>query len=188
MNMMMPAAGNQPAAPALHLPTLDEQHSAAAAKLAKVDEVAARARAARQQFDHLMALGDLVEEDDLVSAAGRVIAAGGDPIAIASLLADAPQGSSQALSQWIGQQDQQFKAKEQQLAAAQAVIRHQAGLAALRLLAGHSFGQTQAPESPAAGPNPMMPSGTVPEAGGLPEAPGASPANALTGGMAGGLV
>lgn len=137
---------------------MQAQHAAAAAKLDKVDEALAKAKAVRTQLSHLTTLGDLVDEDDVVRAASKIVAAGVEPMTMASLLADMPTSGSEAIASWLAGQEQQFRQKEAQLNAMAGMVRHETGLAALRLLAAHRFGGLAEPaESPPSGANPLMP-------------------------------
>jgi hypothetical protein len=152
-----PAAGSMAGNPHEQLIAgMTAQHATARAKLDKIDETAAKQRAVREQLDHLMTLGDLVDERDLVRSASKIVAAGIEPMAVASLLADAPSGG-EALQSWIAGQEQQFRQREAQLGAIQGMARHETGLAALRLLAAQRFGSLATPAEATPGQsNPLM--------------------------------
>lgn len=140
-----------------------EQHDAIRMKLDKLEEVQAKQRAVRIQLDHLTKLGDLITTDDVLSSASHIVAAGVDPMQMATLLTDMPE-QPEALRQWVVQQDQQIQQKEQQLDQVLGMVRHETGLAALRMLAAqhmdHQQEQSQMlPGQDMAGSNGMMPQG-----------------------------
>lgn len=162
--------------------SMEQQHAQSRAQLNKLEEVAARQRAVREQMNHLKTLGDLVSEEDVVSAASKIVAAGVPPMEIATILADMPSGA-EALKEWIVGQEAQFAQKEAQLGAMMGMIRHNTGLAALRLLAAESFGNMLPPGVPPQA-NPLTPEGPglgVPAPAAPTLAPDAAP-NMLTGG------
>ena len=155
-NLLMQAGGNQmgsmgsppvapiapqarrPVAPREMIAMMETQHAQSRAQLDKLEELASTARATREQFSHLMNLGDLVTPDDVVASASKIVAAGGEPMNIAGVLADMPP-QSEALKAWIAGQAQQFAQKEAQFTSVLSQVRHATGLAALRLLAADSF-------------------------------------------------
>lgn len=166
MNGLMPQ-GPQQAGPQLGpmphpaeamIPEMEATHASARAKLDKMDEVAAQARAVREQMTHLATLGDLVNEEDVVAAAAKIVSAGVAPMKIAAILADMPSGG-EALTAWISGQAQQFAQKEAQINAILAGVRHETGLTALRLLAAQSLGDMAMAPGGAPGSNPLSPQG-----------------------------
>lgn len=161
---------------------MEQQHLQSRAQLSKLEEVAARQRVVREQMNHLKTLGDLISEDDVVSSASKIVAAGVPPMAMASLLADMPSGA-EALKEWVVGQEAAFAQKEAQMNQVMGMVRHNTGLAALRLLAAESFGNMLPPGAPPSA-NPLMPEGpglSAPTPAGSSLAPDASP-NMLTGG------
>lgn len=137
--------------------SMQQQHSAAQAKLDKMQEISDQASAVSTQLKHLTTLGDLVTEEDVVKSASKIVAAGVPAMSMATLLADMPSGQ-EALSAWIAGQAQQFQAKEAQIQQLMGVTRYETGLAALRLLSAESFGEMSEPFAGApAGSNPLMP-------------------------------
>lgn len=134
---------------------MNQQHQQMRAQLDKIEEQAERQRVVREQLNHLKTLGDLVSEDDVVKSASKIVAAGAPPMMIAGLLADMPSGA-EALKEWIVGQEKVFAQKEAQMSQVLGGLRHQTGLAALRLLAADSFGGMMAPGAPPAS-NPLMP-------------------------------
>lgn len=136
--------------------SLESQNNMASARLKKLDSHAAIITKTRSELDSLVQLGDLVEDEDVIRAVGKVVAAGGSPMPLASMLADAPFGNREALQAWIAQKDASIRQVEAQMSAAHQQARHQIGQTGLRLLAGHAIaGATQQP--PAQAPSPLAP-------------------------------
>lgn len=136
---------------------MEQQHSAARAKLDKVEEIATRQRAVREQLEHLTTLGDLVNEEDVVKSASKIVATGVPPMAVATLLSDMPTTGGEALASWISGQEEQFAMKEQQLNQVLTTMRYETGLAALRMLSAEHFGGMGDPGTPQGAGNPLMP-------------------------------
>lgn len=136
---------------------MEAQHSAARAKLDKVEEIAQRQHAVREQLTHLITLGDLVNEEDVVKSASKIVATGVPPMAMATLLSEMPTTGGEALASWIAGQEQQFAAKEAQLNQVLTTMRYETGLAALRMLSAEHFGGMNDPGAPSGTGNPLMP-------------------------------
>lgn len=115
----------------------------------KLGEAQAKLKVAREGMDALVAMGDSVGLPDVVKVAGRLVAEGLDPGAMASLLADAPE-KTEFLVQWLQEQDKQIAQREEDVARTQLVVRHQMGVEGLRELM-----QPQEPATPQA---PAVPS------------------------------
>lgn len=163
MNGLMPTLGapvdrprGSQAGPEM-IAAMEQQHEQSRAQLSKLEEIAQRQRAVREQMNHLKTLGDLVSEDDVVNSASKIVAAGVPPMSVATLLADMPSGA-EALKEWIVGQEAQFAQKEAQMNQIMGMVRHNTGLAALRLLAAESFGNMLPAGSPPSA-NPLMPQG-----------------------------
>lgn len=169
-----PSLGQQTGDP---LAPLHQQNSMASAQLSKLDTMAELMKKTRMELDNLLDLGDLVDEEDVIRSVGKVVAAGGSPMALASMLADAPFGNKEALQQWVIQRDTAARQMEAQVEQARAQARHAAGIAGLKLLAGHSaqsLAQAPAPQMTAAPqePGPAEPSGGLAQAGPPPSSGG----------------
>lgn len=156
--------GSAPAAPSTLRQRLLLAHSAAKSMFEKTGELVGRTDRARVQLEHLTALGDMIAPEDVIKSAGRLVAGGEDPLALAGLLADMPD-NPQALQGWVAQHAQQAAQTEQQVLQTHAAARHQLGVSALHVLQAH--GQQ--------GGQMNQPTGELP--GQLPPS-----ANALTGG------
>jgi hypothetical protein len=142
---------------------LESQNDSASARLKKLDTSAALISKTRSELDGLMTLGDLVEDEDVIRAVGKVVAAGGSPMPLASMLADAPFGNREALQAWIAQKDASIRQVEAQMSQAHQQARHEIGQAGLRLLAGHAI---QGAVQPRQGqPSEMAPTGATPGTG-----------------------
>lgn len=90
---------------------------------------------ARSQLDKLAALGANVSMDDLVKSGAKLVAGGLDPTAVASMLADAPSGSSELLAEWVTQQDLMLHQREAQLKLATRDLKYHMGIAGMHMLA-----------------------------------------------------
>src|ERR1700687_283096 len=95
INPLMPQGPGASPAPGLGqgsdpIAALEAQNDSASARLKKLDTGAALITKTRSELDSLMKLGDLVEDEDVIRAVGKVVAAGGSPMPLASMLADAP--------------------------------------------------------------------------------------------------
>jgi hypothetical protein len=139
-----------------HASTLASQSSAHYSALAKADKMAS---VARKQLDKLSGMGDSVSPEDVIDSAGKMVASGIDPMQMAGVLADMPEGSGEALAGWVAQHAKAAEVKYAQLQQALAASRHAMGVAALHDLVGHQLpGRPQA----ASPPNPLMPGNGAP--------------------------
>jgi hypothetical protein len=116
---------------------LGQQHEMAGAQLKKLDTMAELMHKTRTELDSLVKLGDLVEEEDVIRAVGKIVAAGGSPMPLASMLADAPFGNREALQSWISSKDANIRQIEQKLQAAKENARHQVMTSALQVVMNH---------------------------------------------------
>lgn len=129
-------------------------HSANKTQLGKVEESKGRLEVIRQNLDSLLELGDNVTPEDVVKAAGGIVAGGMDAKSIAGMLADMPQGG-EALSQWVKTHDADVTQRITQMQQAHSASLHQMGASAMDLLMHHAGqGPGQAPADPMAS---MMP-------------------------------
>lgn len=154
-NPLAPAS-QQSALPSSHGKIADfisQAHSAASAQVQKLTEARSLADAIRSAMDGVVALGDNVTPEDVIKGAGSIVGKGGDPMQLASLLADMPQGG-QALAAWVQQHDQVLGQQEKAIDQKLAVARHGAGTAALHLLAmNHIASKFGTPAAQAPAPN-----------------------------------
>ena len=112
----------------------------------KVDETKQQLTRVRGELDKLMNLGDMVSEDDVIGAAGRLVGHGLGAEAMAELLATMPMQGGQALAGWIATQDAQLKQHEFMVHHTQQGLRHELGQSAMRVLAAaqlHGGGEAQ---------------------------------------------
>lgn len=161
-NPMMPQ-GPGPSAPTpsqAHMAPLAKNHQAVSAMFDATQKALKQSANVRQELDKLTGMGDVVTGEDVIEGAGRIVAKGGDPLAMAGVLADMPsEGGSAALAGWIAQHDMAAKQHEAMLQAANEVARHQLGVSSLHMIAAHSMNpQSQAPSlAPAAPQNQLSP-------------------------------
>lgn len=106
----------------------------------KLKEGLGKAKTMREQLDELVKLGDMVDTEDLVGAASKLVGHGFAAAEIAGVLSEAPEGG-EALKGWILQKDMLLRQNEAKLADMAALTRHDMGVAAFRLLGAHSMAQ-----------------------------------------------
>jgi hypothetical protein len=122
----------------------------------RMQKATAMLRRVRGEMDKLMALADTVKQEDVVEAAGRMVADGLGSVQVAGILATMPQ-DGEALQAWVRQQDLGIQHREGQAERALALVRHELGLAAFRSIIGHSAEAQQPPaqiQPPPAAPPP----------------------------------
>ena len=125
-----------PAAPNPMLTAMASAHGQARARFGQTREATGNAQLVRSALDSLLERGDTVRPEDVIDEAGRVVAGGIDPMQMATLLADMPEGGP-ALQGWLQAHEQQFAQQQAQLAQAHEAARHQLGTSAIRMLAAH---------------------------------------------------
>lgn len=94
----------------------------------------------RQELDNLLALGDTVTMDDLVEAAGNMVAKGLPAIQLASSLAEAPEQQSQ-LQAWVQEKSDALVPSEEMAGQMVREAGFALGKTALESLVGHSAEQ-----------------------------------------------
>lgn len=111
----------------------------------------------REGLESLMAKGDMVSQEDVVDVAGRIVAEGISPGAMAALLADMPQ-KPEEIAQWIAGHEAQLQQREAALLQVQGAVRHHMGVTALTDLKMNSpsVAEAEAGEAPQ-GPSAPMP-------------------------------
>lgn len=110
----------------------------------------------------LSKLGDMVTSEDVIKAAGSLVASGVHGASeMAQMLADLPQGG-EGISGWVNAKLQQNQANMQKIQQLHALTRHETAVSGLRLLAAQHGGASQMAEaSPGAAPqaNELAPTG-----------------------------
>jgi hypothetical protein len=113
----------------------------------------------RQGLERLADKGDMVTPEDIISEAGKLVAHGIDPMALAGVLAEMPeQGGGEALGGWVMSHAIQAAQAEQQVMAAHEAARHQMGVTALHVIMAHDAGH----RAPMPGSEPMADGDTNP--------------------------
>ena len=162
MGQVMPLGAQAPAPPPA--PTLGDKlmpgHVAAKAAFDKTTEAVRRADQVRKVLQGLAEKSDQVTQEDVIEAAGKLVAGGEDPLAMAGLLADMPQeGGGQALAGWVAQHAQQAAQMEQQVMQAHRAVAHEVGTSAIHMMQaigkGQGPGGASAPTAPAPTLNPL---------------------------------
>jgi len=99
----------------------------------KLQEARGKMDVIQNALAKLMSMGDMVKPEDVIKAAGRIVAAGVDAKGIAAMLADMPD-KGELLAPWIAQHKEQIDQKEQQLDEVTHSVRHQLGVQSLQQL------------------------------------------------------
>lgn len=96
----------------------------------------------RDALDRLSDKQDMVTMEDIIGEAGKLVAKGIDPVALAGVLADAPQeGGGQALAGWVDNHAANAQRAEQALGVQRNNLRLQLGASGVHLLMAHSNAQ-----------------------------------------------
>ncbi len=132
-----PLAAPAPSGPSPMMQHYGGKQDAAAAQFDKVMEIKGQAEATRAALDTLVAMADTVTQEDVVKAAGKMVAAGVAATQVASELADMPP-NGEALRAWVAEKDQQAAENEQKLAALVASAQYQLGSSALKHVIAYS--------------------------------------------------
>lgn len=119
----------------------------------------------QNELDKLLDKGDVVQPDDVIASAGKIVSSGMPAKQMATLLAQMPEQRGEILSGWLKSQSQILQEQIQQLAPIYAVSKHQMGVNALRLLVatiaqakGHpEFGGQQQQQQQQMPVNPLSP-------------------------------
>lgn len=136
---------------------MDALHDMTKTKYDKLAEAKAMLEKVKKELLPLTKMGDLVSQDDVIKAAGKLVGHGLGASAVAGILADMP-ADGQALAAWVAQHVVGIQQREQQLGPLLTSTQHELGVHALQLLAAHSIhGQAEAPgalPAPAPGAEP----------------------------------
>lgn len=159
------AAGGGPGALAT---ALQNAHQGLLTRYEKLKAAGARIDVARKAMDTLAGMADTVTQDDVVNAAGKLVAAGSGAAEMAGMLAEMPP-DGESLAGWIRQKDQKLREIENQLDQEIKAARYKMGVGALQHIAGvqiaSQFGASRAPAAPQTPggivANPLLPSGVT---------------------------
>lgn len=122
--------------------TLMQQHTRSVAQFDQTTKALKKLDAIRKGLERLQDKQDLVTMDDVVDEAGKLVAHGIDPMALAGMLADAPQqGGGEALGGWVASHAQTAAMGEQRLMIQNNIARHQMAVSAIHLLTAHANAQ-----------------------------------------------
>lgn len=96
----------------------------------------------RKGLERLADKQDMVTMDDVIDEAGKLVTHGIDPMALAGLLADAPQeGGGEALGGWVASHAQTAMLAEQRLIQAHNLAMNRTAISAMHMLMAHANGQ-----------------------------------------------
>lgn len=150
------------------LDQLTQAHDQAKAQYQKIQARVAMLDEARKQLGSLKDLGDLVDQDDVLHAAGQLVKAGFTPQALAGLLADMPT-NQQGMASWVQEMWAMMSQREAALMPLEQQARFKLGTSAIQLLAiadalpGNQQSQGGQPMAPSREiPNSMTPQGGAP--------------------------
>lgn len=113
-------------------------HDMTKAKYDKLAEAKKMLGKVKNELLPLVKMGETVNQDDVIKAAGKLVSHGLGAGAVAGLLADMPP-DGQALAAWIAQHMIGIQQREQQLTPILTATQHALGTHALQLLAAHSI-------------------------------------------------
>jgi hypothetical protein len=146
---------------------LTKSHKFNVAMYKEIGQQLKKVDAIRKSLDKLSEKQDMVTMEDIVAEAGKLVSHGLDPIALAGILADAPQtGGGEALGGWIADHAQTAAQGEQQLIMQHEIFKHKMGVSAMHLLLAHHNGANLPPQTPVdegneLSPPPQMASGQM---------------------------
>ena len=119
--------------------TLMQEHGRAKAMFKDATENLRKLDALRKSLDKLSDKQDMVTMEDIVHEAGKLVTHGLDPVALAGVLADAPQeGGGEALGGWVASHAQTAAMGEQQLLVQRDLAKHQVLTSGMHLLMAHA--------------------------------------------------
>lgn len=122
--------------------TLMQQHDRNMAWYKQTGQALKKLDVIRKSLDRLGGKQDLVTMDDIVDEAGKLVGHGIDPMALAGMLADAPQeGGGEALGGWVATQAQTAMAGEAQMLVQHNLAQHAMGVSAMHMLMAHHNAQ-----------------------------------------------
>jgi len=114
----------------------------------------------RKSLERLADKQDVVTMDDVIQEAGKLVAHGIDPMALAGILADAPQeGGGEALGGWVAAHAQAAAQGEQQLMQQHDQVRNDMGVSAIHMMMAHHNAQMMNPGTAVAMGRPEDPQG-----------------------------
>lgn len=114
---------------------LQQQHSRNKAWYEQTSKALTKLDVIRKGLGRLADKQDMVTMEDIIDEAGKLVAHGIDPMALAGLLADAPQeGGGEALGGWIAGHAMTAMQGEMQMKQQNDLARHQMGSTAIHLL------------------------------------------------------
>jgi hypothetical protein len=122
--------------------TLMQQHTRNKALFEHTGQALKKIDIIRKGLEKLSDKQDVVTMDDIVEEAGKLVSQGIDPMALAGILADAPQeGGGEALGGWVASHAQVAAQGEQAMMQQHALARHNMAVSAIHLLMAHTNAQ-----------------------------------------------
>jgi len=122
--------------------TMMQQHQRNKSMFKQSGDALKKLDVVRKSLERLQDKQDVVTMDDIVQEAGKLVSHGIDPMALAGILADAPQeGGGEALGGWVAQHAQAAAQGEQALMQHHSDNAHNMAVSALQLMMVHSNAQ-----------------------------------------------
>ena len=123
--------------------TLTGQHSRNEAVFAATTKALRQLVAVRESLERLTKKQDIVNMEDVIEEAGKLVGHGIDPTALAGILADAPQeGGGEALGAWIAGHARSVEQAEQQVRVQNSLARQHMTMTAVHLALAHDNAQS----------------------------------------------
>lgn len=132
-----PSPQQGPSLPSAMMQHFHGQQEAAKQVFDKLTAAQRQVRATKAELDKLVAMKDTVTQDDVVKAAGGMVAAGIPAVQVAGILAEMPD-NGEALEAWLASKDQKVSAQLDQVNQAVTGARYKLGLSALRHIIAYS--------------------------------------------------
>jgi len=118
---------------------LTDAHDTSKATFNKLAESRSLLDKVRVEMTTLSKLGYLVTEEDVIKGAGKLVAAGLSPMALAKLMSDLPDNGP-GIGAWLSSHASAIATREAQLTPVLEAARHSLSVSAMRVLAGHHLG------------------------------------------------
>lgn len=140
-----------------------EAHAQSKAQYLKMSESFGHLTALREELDKLLALGDMVDQNDVVKSASNLVGKGFGAHELAVMLSQMPD-NPEGLRGWLQTTDQQVKVLEANAQQHMALARHQLGVDSLHVLMqdhmkGPASSTPQMGMAPQGAASPQIPAG-----------------------------
>jgi len=131
-------AGTMPA-PEEEPPSLERDFTQAKARFEALAKAKGNLDVIDAELEKLIAMGDAVTQEDVVKAAGKLVAHGIEVKAVANLLAEMPTENGDLLADWLKANEKTLRDTQEMVMPQYLVAKHEMGVSALRMLAQESM-------------------------------------------------